>query len=102
MPLETMASAMDLIMSSSTLQPNLFQLFQPMGGVRATPLSRAWEVCAEIAMKAITQEQRKISLRKSDLFTTASETFRANHTRFDRKRNHRLCRKPLARVWKTE
>src|SRR5215470_8944278 len=41
MPLETMASAMDLIISSLTLQANLFQLFQPMGGVRATPLSQA-------------------------------------------------------------
>src|SRR5215470_8690631 len=41
MPLETMASVMDLIMSSLTLQANLFQLFQPMGGVRATPLSQA-------------------------------------------------------------
>src|ERR1700746_2739368 len=35
MPDFTMASAMLLIMSSLTLQPNLFQLFQPIGGVRA-------------------------------------------------------------------
>src|ERR1019366_3922537 len=41
MPLETMASAACLIRSSLTLQENLFQLFQPMGGVRANPLSRA-------------------------------------------------------------
>src|SRR6478672_7750269 len=41
MPLPTMASAMPLIMSSLTLQPNLFQLFQPIGGVRASPLSQA-------------------------------------------------------------
>src|SRR5215471_5864269 len=31
----TTASAMPLIMSSLTLQPNLFQEFHPMGGVRA-------------------------------------------------------------------
>src|ERR1700691_30064 len=41
MPLETMASAACLIRSSLTLQANLFQLFQPMGGVRASPLSSA-------------------------------------------------------------
>src|SRR5580658_2375340 len=35
MPLPAMASAMDLIRSSLTLQPNLFQLFQPIGGVSA-------------------------------------------------------------------
>src|ERR1700751_3368250 len=35
MPDFTMASAMPLIMSSLTLQANLFQLFQPIGGVRA-------------------------------------------------------------------
>src|SRR5258707_11920855 len=36
-----MPSAMDFKRSSLTLQPNLFQLFQPIGGVRATPLSHA-------------------------------------------------------------
>jgi hypothetical protein len=41
MPLETMASAACLIRSSLTLQANLFQLFQPIGGVRANPLSSA-------------------------------------------------------------
>ena len=41
MPLETMASAACLMRSSLTLQANLFQLFQPMGGVRASPLSSA-------------------------------------------------------------
>src|ERR1700685_4604053 len=35
MPDFTTASAMFLIISSLTLQPNLFQEFQPMGGVRA-------------------------------------------------------------------
>src|SRR5580704_2446979 len=41
MPLETTASAACLIRSSLTLQANLFQLFQPIGGVRASPLSSA-------------------------------------------------------------
>src|SRR6266851_5576863 len=35
------ASAADLTRSSVTLQPKRFQLFQPMGGVRAKPFSRA-------------------------------------------------------------
>src|SRR4029078_3500058 len=41
MPLVTMASAIDFIRSSLTLQANLFQLFQPIGGVFARPLSCA-------------------------------------------------------------
>src|SRR6266576_2836747 len=36
MPDFTIASAIDLIMSSLTLQANLFQLFHPMGGVSAS------------------------------------------------------------------
>ena len=43
MPLLTRASAADLTRSSVTLQANRFQLFQPMGGVSATPFSRARE-----------------------------------------------------------
>src|SRR5689334_12730350 len=41
MPLVTIASAMSLISFSLTLQANLFQLFQPIGGVLARPLSCA-------------------------------------------------------------
>src|SRR6185295_16077995 len=40
MPLETMASAVSRISCSLTSQPKWFQLFQPIGGVRARPLSR--------------------------------------------------------------
>src|SRR6266446_4470551 len=47
-PLVTIPSAIDLIKSSLTLQPNLFQLFHPIGGVSATPLSQA---CASVAAK---------------------------------------------------
>src|SRR6516162_1897423 len=46
MPFPAIASATDLIRSSLTLQANLFQLFQPMGGVWAR-LSR-WD-CAQVA-----------------------------------------------------
>jgi hypothetical protein len=44
------------------LQANLFQLFQPMGGVRATPLSRARPAGSKvrIATAAIVQEQSRI------------------------------------------
>src|SRR6266478_4426735 len=41
-----MASAMPLIMSSLTLQANLFQLFQPMGGVNARLTEGAGLSCA--------------------------------------------------------
>src|SRR5207237_5377501 len=52
MPDFTRASAMLLIMSSLTLQPNLFQEFQPMGGVRARPAEGELGCCAErVAMK---------------------------------------------------
>src|SRR5437773_9281589 len=41
MPLLTMESTMPRMRVSLTLQPKLFQLFQPMGGVRARPLFSA-------------------------------------------------------------
>src|ERR1035438_4586596 len=41
MPVLTMASAASRIRLSLTLHANLFQLFQPIGGVRAKPLSSA-------------------------------------------------------------
>ena len=41
MPVRTMESAAPRTRSSLTLQANLFQLFQPIGGVRASPLSSA-------------------------------------------------------------
>src|SRR5690348_12081930 len=44
---------MDLIISSLTLQPNLFQLFQPIGGVSATPLSHARAVGIKLEAKII-------------------------------------------------
>src|ERR1700694_6052662 len=47
MPDLTRASAMPLIMSSLTLQANLFHEFHPMGGVRAKALDVALFSCAE-------------------------------------------------------
>ena len=41
MPLLTIASAICRISVSLMLQPNVFQVFQPIGGVRATPFSSA-------------------------------------------------------------
>src|ERR1017187_1024927 len=52
MPLVAMASAMLRIVTSSIAQPKLFQLFQPIGGVRARLLVRAWLVGAAISPNA--------------------------------------------------
>ncbi len=47
MPLLTIASAICRIRVSLMLQPKVFQVFQPIGGVSATPLSSAWVGVAE-------------------------------------------------------
>src|ERR1700756_4036097 len=52
MPDFTMPSAMLLIRSSLTLQANLFQLFHPMGGVRAR-FAEGAEFCAQSGMEKI-------------------------------------------------
>src|SRR2546421_9689775 len=61
MPVLTSASAISLINFSLTLQPNLFQLFQPIGGVRASPLSSAR---ASDALTHATTNERHRSQRK--------------------------------------
>src|ERR1017187_291907 len=48
MPFFAMAAATPRTASSDTSQANLFQLFQPIGGVRARPLSIAGRVAAKI------------------------------------------------------
>src|ERR1700740_3080348 len=62
MPLVVMASATDLIRSSLTLQPNLFQLFQPMGGVRAmasrSDCANAWAEQRAAASSAKSERKR--------------------------------------------
>src|SRR5690348_9160650 len=50
MPVLTMLSAAPRISDSLMLQKKVFQLFQPIGGVRPTPLSRA---CAGVAEATI-------------------------------------------------
>src|SRR5438270_10781157 len=76
-PLVTIASAMDLIMSSLTLQPNLFQLFQPIGGVSATPLSQARVASGNEERKMRTTTDKTIFRLNGNLPMAASEEFRA-------------------------
>src|SRR5450432_2306728 len=52
-----MASAICLIRSSLTLQANLFQLFQPIGGVFARPLSSARSSTADSETMNARQQQ---------------------------------------------
>src|SRR5947209_4483869 len=50
MPLETIASAVCRTVCSFTLHANLFQLFQPIGGVSASPLGALFTVsCLDCA-----------------------------------------------------
>src|SRR5215831_2974002 len=72
-PLETIASAMDLIISSLTLQPNLFQLFQPIGGVSATPLSQAFATGEKAKRKIVAKKMENILAGKL-VFMRASGT----------------------------
>src|ERR1041385_9024231 len=74
MPLVTIASAISLISFSLTLQANLFQLFQPIGGVLARPLS-----CAA----ALDEQQTKNKRRVNRVFIMfyASEIFHAKAQR---------------------
>src|SRR5450432_1351153 len=58
MPDFTMASAMPRTSSSLTLQPNLFQEFHPMGGVRARPLETA---LSSASAAALSDEMKRIS-----------------------------------------
>src|SRR5579864_4868842 len=58
MPDFTTASAMPLIMSSLTLQANLFQEFQPMGGVSARLAEGDGFSCAAAEINSETNTQR--------------------------------------------
>src|SRR2546421_7997830 len=62
MPVVTKASATSLINCSLTLQPNLFQLFQPIGGVRASSLSSARASIVMSAQTALRQTVARQSL----------------------------------------
>jgi hypothetical protein len=63
MPDRTIASAISLIKLSLTLQANLFQLFQPIGGVLARPLSSAFALAVpkyaiDVRQKTIRRKQK--------------------------------------------
>ena len=60
---------MDLIISSLTLQPNLFQLFQPIGGVSATPLSHARAAGTPEATQKIAKKNTNAIFEKCEGFT---------------------------------
>src|SRR6266550_1985255 len=64
MPELTMASAICRIISSLTLHPNLFQLFHPIGGVLANPLSCA---DSEGAIRTPTRAARTLALTDTDM-----------------------------------
>ncbi|WP_374194507.1 hypothetical protein [Amycolatopsis sp. MtRt-6] len=55
MPELTIASVICLINASLMLQPNVFQEFHPIGGVRATPFSNASadDVCSTVVIADI-------------------------------------------------
>src|SRR5712691_5961231 len=58
MPVLRRASAADLTRSSLMLQAKRFQLFQPMGGVRASPFTSA---CASEAQKRNPKHRSRLS-----------------------------------------
>ena len=59
-PVATIASAVSIISFSLTLQANLFQLFQPIGGVMASP-SNFWAT-ATIVSKLIANASNDLEL----------------------------------------
>src|SRR5260370_445816 len=58
MPDLTMASAIPRTSSSLTLQANLFQVFQPIGGVRARPLETEFSCAIAVRLR---DETRRVS-----------------------------------------
>src|ERR1017187_7589700 len=98
MPLETMASAACLIRSSLTLQENLFQLFQPMGGVRANPLSSARNSPAatrkpRAAIPKTTRPMRTFVSMSLDYHIAPSRAF--SHPRMSLGNRYRICGSPF-------
>src|SRR5258707_6469926 len=89
MPDLTMASAMPLIMSSLTLQANLFQEFQRMGGVRARALDVGLFSCAG----------RAATRRRMPKHTTTTSLL--IFMRCFYQKNLDVCRKMFARTKRT-
>src|SRR5690242_6148808 len=92
MRLEAMESATDLMRSSLTLQANLFQLFQPMGGVLARPLSQAKEGIENVRRKATARNALRIGA-PVDLVRTSYRRRgkKINLPAAGRRRVHRGC-----------
>ena len=67
-----MASAVSRISRSETLQANLFQLFQPMGGVLASPLSRAHAGATQMIKK------KKVHINRNRIAGTSQAGFSRN------------------------
>src|SRR5258706_13865692 len=87
MPDFTIASAICRIMSSLTLQPNLFQLFHPMGGVRtrlAEGLSWAISETAPARSDRITTTERFIDCLVQSIFPCFDRLRRDLLTQCDR------------------
>src|ERR1043166_8918692 len=76
MPLVTIASAISLMSFSLTLQPNLFQLFQPIGGVLARPLSSALTFATE-NMRSRAASTRSFFIESMDGSSTCVQDYRS-------------------------
>src|SRR6476620_9637427 len=87
MPDLTIASAMPRTSSSLTLQANLFQVFQPIGGVRARPLDTS-----DCANETAVSSEHKAARRKESFFIVVS----SDSTQFYQK-NGRRNSKPLSK-----
>src|SRR6185369_11313532 len=88
MPLVTIASAISLISFSLTLQANLFQLFQPIGGVFARPLSCA---CTLVPQQA-SNKRRAISVFIFSHLSLRSSAFLCANHHFSTQRSQRSQR----------
>src|SRR6266513_4957469 len=86
MPLDTMASAISRTVLSSILSANLFQLFQPMGGVRARSAARHAD--AEISAKTKSRFMSAIECIACEAARVGSRDFQAT----------RKARRPCART----
>src|ERR1700738_403317 len=77
MPVLTTASAISRISLSLTLHPNLFQLFQPIGGVAATVLDCASAVCGHappVSRQTIASTSKAGEACEKDFLTITSVT----------------------------
>src|SRR5919197_6455281 len=88
MPVLTTASAISRISFSLTLQPNLFQLFQPIGGVLASPLSSE-RARAPDADAHMTSERHSSRQQQRNVMILSVLTPRRPPSSFNRARSER-------------